>query len=343
MEQKKSEFLAEIVEQPQALKNLVSFYKGEGRSLLDNWARQIKKSKHVVFSGMGTSEFAPEMILADLAQNGIAAMTIDAGEWLHYPRPLKGLPVLISQSGESVETRKLAERLRTPFVGLVNNASSLIGRKATLTLLMCAGEEAAISTKTYVNTLGVLFLMAKAIRGKKDVDAGLNALMKATKCMGEYDLKKIKEATSVLADAHCIQFVSRGPAMATAKQTALTFMEGTRLSTTALTGGAFRHGPFELAGKGHYVVFVVPCGLTHDMLSAMAVETAGKGSRVVVITDGQMQARANLRVLRVPRLGEGLFPIAAAMTHELLLYETAKQRGIEAGRFRYGTKITTRE
>lgn len=343
MEQSKSGFLSEIADQPQALNTLASFYKGEGQGLLAAWARQAAKSKRVIFTGMGTSEFAPDMILADLAQNGIAATTMDAGEWLHYPRPLEGLPVLISQSGESVETRKLAERLRTPFVGLVNNASSLIGRNASLTLLMCAGEEAAISTKTYVNTLGILFLMAKAIRGKKAVETGLHALTKAAKRMGEYDQTRIKKAASVLAKAPAIHFVSRGSAMATAKQTALTFMEGTRQPTAALTGGGFRHGPFELAGKGHYVVFFVPCGFTHDMLASMAVETAGKGSRVVVITDGRMKAKANLLVLRVPRLGEDLFPMAAATTHELLLYETAKRRGVEAGRFRYGTKITMRE
>jgi len=336
-------FLKELDEQPEALRKMIDFYRDKGRPRLKQWAGEAKKNEQVIFSGMGTSEFAPEMIVADLARNGIGAMTIDAGEWLHYPRPLKGLPVLISQSGESVETRKLAEHLPTPYIGLTNDESSLIGRKASLSLWMCAGEEAAISTKTYMNTLGVLYLMSKAIRGEKDIEEGLAALTTAADRMNECDRANIARAASVLAEAPCIQFVSRGPAMVAARQTALTFMEGPRLPATALTGSTFRHGPFELADKGHYVVFFVPYGLTYDLLSAMAVETAGKGSKVLVVTDGEIAAKADLQVLRVPRLGEDLFPVSAAMTHELLLYETAKQRGIEIGRFRYGTKITTRE
>ncbi len=381
-------FLKELDEQPEALRRLVEYYSGKGFPRLKQWARLAKKNQWVIFSGMGTSEFAPEMILPDLARNGIGALTIDAGEWLHYPRPLKGLPVLISQSGESVETRKLAERLRMPFIGLTNNESSLLGRKASLALPMCAGAESAISTKTYVNTLALLYLMARAIQGEKKIKEGLIALKKAANRMNECDRANIFRAASVLASASCIQFVGRGPAMAAVKQTALTFMEGTRLSTTALTGGAFRHGPFELAGKGHHIVFFAPHGFTllrqparddscrpgktlwssagrngvpgfagfrrdspqfdagcstFNLLSAMAVETAGKGSSVVVITDAEMKAKSGMKILSVPNLGEDLFPIAAALTQELLLYETAKRRNLEAGKFRYGSKITARE
>lgn len=338
-----STFLKELDEQPAALRRMVDYYSAKGLSQLKQWAVTAKKNKRIIFSGMGTSEFAPEMILADLAGSGIEAATIDAGEWLHYPRLMKALPVLISQSGESAETRALAQKLQIPYIGLINNENSLIGRKADLALLMCAGKEAAISTKTYVNTLGVLFLMAKAVRGEKDIEEGLAALKLAADRMNEYDRVGITEEATLLAAAHYLHFVSRGPAMAAARQAALTFMEGTRLSATALTGGAFRHGPFELAGEGHHAVFFAPSGSTYDLLSAMALEAVGKGSKVVVITDGKMAETAGLRILRVPDLGENLFPVAAAMTQERLLYETARQRGVEAGRFRYGAKITARE
>jgi len=335
--------LKELGEQPDALRRMVEYYSDEGLPKLKQWAVEAKKNKRGIFTGMGTSEFAPEMIFPALADKGIEAMTIDAGEWLHYPRPMKGLPVLISQSGESVETRMLAERLTAPYIAITNNENSLIGRKASLVLLMCAGEEAAISTKTYVNTLGLLHLMCKAVCGEKEIEKGLVSLALAADRMNENDRAGIAETALLLAEAKYLHFVSRGPAMAAARQAALTFMEGTRLSSTALTGGAFRHGPFELAGMGHHVVFFAPSGSTHDLLSAMAHETAAKRSKVVVITDGNIEKTAGLKILHTPNLGENLFPISVAMTQELLLYETAKQRGIEAGKFRYGSKITVRE
>jgi glutamine---fructose-6-phosphate transaminase (isomerizing) len=341
-----SEFLSDIAMHPAALRDLVSFYRGEGQPLLDDWADQASKARRVVFSGMGTSEFSPELIIQSLSQSTVDASTIDAGELLHYPRSISGLLVLISQSGESIETRRLAERIsdRSGLVAIVNYLDSTIARAANLALPMCAGHEAVITSKTYVNTLAVLHLMAKAVQAPSAVDPALESFERLADAMPEYDRAGIDQAAVLLGDAGAIQIIGRGPTMAAARQAALTFMEGARVPTCALTGGAFRHGPFEIVGPDHRCVFFIPGGATFALLSSMAHEVAEKGSHVVAITDQEMELpESTCRVLRVPDVGEELFALSAATTQELLLDAVARRRGLVAGDFLHGGKVTTRE
>jgi len=70
---------------------------------------------------------------------------------------------LISQSGESAETKKAALALAgkgSPPVVVVNDEASSMARAASLVLPMKAGAEKSISNKTYLNTLGVMHLLA---------------------------------------------------------------------------------------------------------------------------------------------------------------------------------------
>lgn len=342
----KSAFLTEIAEQPAAVRDLVAYYRGEGRTALERWARAALSEGWVVFAGMGTSEFVAESVIAEMTRLRVDAMTIDAGELLHYPRPVNGMLVLISQSGESVETRKLAEcgAYFETLAALTNNPESTIARKVAYHLPICAGVEGAISTKTYVNQLALLRLMCKSLDMNESITSALDELLKLADAMPNYDQRSIDAAADLLADAEAIHFIARGPALAAAKQAALTFMEGTHTYATWFAGGAFRHGPFEMVGESHRCVFFIPGGKTFDLLVSMAKEVAEKGSRVVAITDQDVDlASPNTRVLKVPDFGENLFPVTAATTQELLLHAVASRRGVKAGEFRYGGKVTLRE
>ena len=295
---------------------------------------------------MGTSRFAPEMVLPALARQGVDASTADAGELLHYPRPTPGMLVLVSQSGESVETRELASQCRPTggLAAIVNNTSSSVARAADVVLPMHAGRETAISTKTYVNTLALLHLLAGALGDAGAVAQALQDHEGLAGAMPECDRAGIERAGALLSDASSLHFISRGPAMVAARQAALTFMEGARLSAVAFTGGSFRHGPFELVDADHRCVFFIPGGPTCRLLAGMATEVAGKGSRVTVITDQDMDLpQSTCCVLKVPSFGEDLFALSAATTQALLLDAVARGRGLQAGEFRHGQKVTTRE
>ena len=338
---KQTVFLREIAEQPFALRRAIDYYRTEGREPLARWHTLLQARKRVLFSGMGSSEYAVETILPTLARRGLESWLVDAGELLHFPRPFDGLLVLISQSGESAETRQLAAQASGRFVAVTNHPESAIARLAALHLPMLAGDEAAISTKTYVNTLAVLHLMAREA-GK--VDPALDRLERVSEAMNAVPPESIEKAADVLAGAPALQFIARGPAMAAAKEACLSFVEGTRLMTSALTGGAFRHGPLELADANHYCVMFIPQSPTADLLNHLALELTAKGSHVVVITDQPAGAvPAVAAVLSVPAHGEDLFCLEVASVHARLLDAVARRRGLTAGDFRYSGKITLTE
>ena len=137
-----SQFLREISEQGAALERMASYYAGEGVGLLKEAGRMVRACTQgeLTFTGMGTSQFAPEVIrekVARACQRHL--MVLDAGEFLHYSMPgvkKQDLLFALSQSGESIEPKQIVEELagRVPLVALTNNLESTMGRKADLGL-----------------------------------------------------------------------------------------------------------------------------------------------------------------------------------------------------------------
>ncbi len=340
-----SRFLSEVLEQPAALKALVRHYRGAGRWDLAAWARLARAHGRIRFAGMGSSAYAPQSVLAALADLGIDADVEDAGELLHYPRPCQGVLALVSQSGESAETRALAERCqrRAAVVALINDSSSTVARAAALVLPLVAGREAAIAAKTYVNTLALLHLMAAALSSEGAVNRALDRLDALAASMTPPEPAALAGAAALLARGPYVQCIGRGPGLVSARQTALTLMEGAGLEAAALSGGAFRHGPLELAGRDHAAVFFIAGGETSGLLVRLAGETALAGSRALVVTDLPGEIAGAAAVLHVPSAGENLFPLACASAHAHLVDAVARQRGRQAGVWVRCRKVTDSE
>jgi glucosamine--fructose-6-phosphate aminotransferase (isomerizing) len=346
-------FLEEVAEQPAALRRLVEFYgRREGRALLAS-ARTVAgvSPRTFLFTGMGTSEHAPHSVSDRLAEAaGVPVVIRDAGELLHY-----GLRTVsfhdavfaVSQSGESIETRRVAEALKghPRLIAITNEPGSTIARLARVNLPLLAGSEASISTKTYTNTLGVLALLPEALTGR-ETTATLGALEGVAGQMEEWAEHRAPEARAAadtLGGAGSITFVARGPSLAAARQAALTFQEGAHAHTCALSGGAFRHGPMEMIGPESAAVFFADASPAGDLLRTMAAETASLGARVVLLSARPAEERSGMTVLQVPCPDPMLFPLACSIAQELMLDQMARARGLVTGEFRRSGKVTTAE
>ena len=349
-----SRFLHEIHEQPAALRSLLEYYRGEGAEQLRAVCQLCDIGQRpLLFTGMGSSHHAPLSIRTRLAAAGVHVDLVEAGELLHYGLGLDSHPrdtvlVAVSQSGESAETRQVVEALRgrCRIVAVTNEPESAVGRGGDAVLPMRAGEEAAISTKTYTNTLGLLHLLATVLTSA-DLEEELARIDRVAAGM-EAVLAKGSEsldfATEFLEGAVFLYFVARGPAMAAAHQGALTFSEGARLPTCALAGGAFRHGPLELAGPDFSGVFLAPPGQTRDLIHGLAGEVAQAGGRVLLFGEAAPEGPGKgICSIALPDLGEDLFSANVCVPMELLLYHVAQQRGHEAGVFERIGKVTRRE
>jgi glucosamine--fructose-6-phosphate aminotransferase (isomerizing) len=344
-------FIDEIGQIPVSLGNLIDFYRqNDGAELLKRWAQVRGEKKRMHVSGMGTSLFAPLAIRPLCARYGVELTTLDTGEWLHYGCPVHPdcIVVLVSQSGETVEiVRALEKGLAGRYIACTNDTDSTLARHANLVFPLCAGHESSISTKTYTNTLALLFLLACTWGDRSQSPTALDRLEAVRDCMEQSGQANVDRAAAALMPVDTVSFVGRGPSLASACQCALTFMEGTRCQAAAFTGGAFRHGPFEALGSEFRMVAFAPGGQSYSLMNTLVEEASGLGAHVVVFTDRTFTNRTNCHVVKTTSVEgefhEDLFPLAISHIHPMLLYRCALNRGITPGQFRYGDKITRRE
>ena len=345
-------FLDEVAEQGKVLRDLIEFYRGEGEELMTVVSKMMTRPpRSITFAGMGTSEFVPEVIrgcLGDISRTPVILW--EAGELLHYGMDSvrdDDVIVLTSQSGESVETRKVAELLKfhKHVLSVTNNPESAIARLSAMNFPMLAGEEATISNKTYTNSMAVMILLAQGF-GVEDRCPVLDMLCQGTDIMDEFlttGRDQVERAADHLREAQTVYFVSRGPGMAAARQAALTFQEGAHVFTCALPGGSMRHGPFEIVGPGHFAVLFASDGDGGDLVRKMALEMAELGSKVVLMTSVEVESHPNLVSIVLKPGRPELFPLACAVPQELMLDRMASHRGWTAGVFQRGSKVTEKE
>lgn len=128
-----SPFFEDVLAQPKALRGMLQRYCGSDAGRLSEF-RRLAAGKWLAFIGMGSSLYAPYGASLWTAAGGGYAVYQDASELLHYgPEALPDscLPVLVSQSGESVELVRLAERWRGDrFAAVTNDEHSSLGAAA---------------------------------------------------------------------------------------------------------------------------------------------------------------------------------------------------------------------
>jgi glutamine---fructose-6-phosphate transaminase (isomerizing) len=349
-----NKFLNEIYEQPVALENTLNFYlHGEGQAGIDKISdiREQGKFKQILFTGMGSSFFAPNSVSCLLNNNGFSSHYINTGELLHYNFPLISKEVLlvcISQSGESYEIVRLLEKIPegVKVIGITNEENSTLARKAGITLLCRAGKEEMTSSKTYVATLLVLSIFARVITGKwaPGIMPELKDVINATEKLINTSNEWLAPVMDFLDHPSFVQVIGRGPSFSSVLQGALMIMEAARNPSAGILGGEFRHGPMEMIRKGFRAVIFAPQGATFDQAIKLAEDITKSGGRVVLLTNNADVAD-NPDILKVfiPCQDEFLFPIPSIIPLQFIVNQWAEDKGNEAGNFIMGSKVTTTE
>jgi glucosamine--fructose-6-phosphate aminotransferase (isomerizing) len=299
---------------------------------------------------MGSSYYAPKAGGIYLSRRGLFNCVKEASELLHYGMdafPPEYTLVPVSQSGESIETREVLQALsgRSQVIGVTNDEQSTIGRLSQVVLPILAGEETCASTKTYVTTVLVLYLLALRWQGERleDHAAELKATFSALQGVIQTALDRSAETSAFLRNATKLTLIGRGPVLASVLHGALILKETSGTLAEAMNGGAFRHGPLELAGDGHAAIIAAPKGVTQQFGVALAQELAAYGSRVLLLTDATVDERENLRVLKMPAVSEELAPLTYIAPLEVLAWQVATDLGADPNSPQYISKVTTRE
>lgn len=343
--------MSEISEQPVVAKRLYDEWTNNPE-LKDLGRTYRNDPRPLIFLGMGSSNYAPIILRSRFSQAKIPFHILEAGEFVHYEDsvPSNAWVLAISQSGESLETRVAAEGLKGKvgrMIAITNERESSLAKLADTTLLLHAGKEVGSTTKTFINTLLALHLLANEIEGKELVtNNDVQQLISSLGSTQEGLRNRTKEMISALNISSYntpdpIHLITRGPMLSTALQSALILAETTDLFTQALAGGTFRHGPYELAGREHRAIVLAPSGKTQNLLLSMAKDLHARGSKVVLISDTSEEVP--FVKLSMPMIEEQLAPLLYFLPIELFGWNVAQVRGRTPGMMQNMGKVTTVE
>jgi glucosamine--fructose-6-phosphate aminotransferase (isomerizing) len=334
--------LDELLQIPAALDALAGYYAAEGKARL-----RLPFPKRVLLTGMGASFHAASIGALMFQQAGVDAQSVESVDLLGAgPRGLEAFdPIFyISQSGGSGEIQPFLDMLPDTrlLVALTNDSQSPLARGAGRVLPMVAGEESWIAGKTYINPLGILWLLAQSWGGR-DLSAALEevrALAEQARRLQADGQEAVERLDELLSARERLIFLGGGPHSLSAREAAMTLSEWPKISSQWYGLGAFRHGFIETVDAESGVVLFSPQGATRASALALGQELASYGAKVLRIENGAV------RGLEEPGLPaacahELLSPILDILPVQLYAEAAARRRYAQPG-FRYIGKVVTR-
>jgi len=325
-------FLSEILQQPDALRTLITSFDDTTYTSL---RKILLKAHSLLFTGMGASFHAGE-IAAYRFQSAQSVRVCQAIEMLNYP-PVSfdsdTVVIYISQSGNSGEVKPVLDQFdkRYRVIALTNDLLSVLGRRADVALALQAGSETTVATKTYLNTLAVLNLMAGVphpdLLAIADKIANMHAHADQTAALWLDLFSRCKN----------LYFLGHGAHSVTARHVSMMLAEWCKRPSVAMSIGAFRHGFIETIDAESGVVIFAPSGNTSDSALALADELTRYGAHVLIVEHGETRRLPDHAASR--EVDELLAPMLDVIPAQLAISSAAQSAGMNG--FRYIQKIVT--
>ena len=339
-----SPLLLDILAQPEALTRIVNYQSTDGLMVLRQAAHELRRARQVVFGAIGASYNACIPTINYLAAHAIPTQLVDAAELLHYTLgvfPRGTLFVLVSQSGESIEIKKLIPKIKERdgrIIGITNKPQSSLAREAHIHLLINSPADHSVAIQTFSGSLLVLYLLGISLF-TGDIE---NHLPEIGTVIQEADqtLTKFKSTSlnwlPFLQEAGVFYLLARGSSMATALEGALIFNEVAKIPAFAMGAGAFRHGSVEVVDNSFHGFIFAPDDITRQLNTGLAENIAEFGGQVRIIGPADsLSNQPRLEWWHIPSISPFLAPILEILPIQLATYRVAECKGIKPGVFRY--------
>jgi glucosamine--fructose-6-phosphate aminotransferase (isomerizing) len=242
-------FLAEIREQPEALRRLV-----KSRAEVEAFAGALAERgvQEVRLVGHGSSDAAASYgVYAFGLLPGWTAFRDSISLSTYYRAELdfsRSLVIALSQSGRTPDVVAYARHARERgalTVAVTNEPASELAETVEWTLQLHAGEERAVAaSKTLLNTFALLALLAGVAAGRgEEVADGIQA------CASQIAdaLPGLEEAVGRIATTFAyvgrMYVIGRGIEFGTAREVALKLTETCRIAAEPVTSTDLAHGP----------------------------------------------------------------------------------------------------
>lgn len=337
-------YINDILSQPSALRAALDRFQEAALQTIT-----LSDFDRVIISGMGSSYFAAYPALIELSKQPVPVQLVNASELLHCLHGLIGSRTLLwlnSQSGRSAELVSLLERIESEpparLLTIVNDTSSPMGERANVCLPIHAGEEVTVSTKTYVNMLAVNLLAALGLTGG-EVGSAIQQMRTAADAMETYLTgweARVQELDSVIGDFEQLFLIGRGSSMSAVWNGSLINKEAAKGAFEGMHAADFRHGPLELVTEGFAAVILAGSGPTSVLNRELGREIISYGGKAIWVDSAH---DPELPTILLPKTSELTRPLVEILPMQMLTLAMANRKGIEAGRFRHVSKVTSKE
>jgi glucosamine--fructose-6-phosphate aminotransferase (isomerizing) len=239
----------------------------------------------VPYLGMGSSFFAAQV----LRYLGVKIFPELAGEYYHYIRKINQFEngVLISQSGRTTDVLNCADCFKG-YLAIVNDADSPLANQPNVkrVISIFAGDERHSSTKTFINTLIVLYLghgfdVKNALDTLERRFSELEILGGAIGSKLARNIRKRK--------VRCINIVGNGPNVGTAYQAALMLSESTKFPFVGMSLTQYEHGYKETADNSVVIVINPLKSILYNRTQTLIEVMKDAGAKVFEISETELE------------------------------------------------------
>ena len=274
------------------------------------------------------------------------------------PLPAGGATLVISQSGETIDTLaalRFARSQDQKTLSIVNVPESAIARESDAILQTYAGPEIGVaSTKAFTTQLTVLACLAIAIAHARgtidDSERGrlVGALTEVPARAAEI-LNRDEQLTQIahdISEARDVLYLGRGTSYPLALEGALKLKEISYIHAEGYAAGEMKHGPIALIDETVPVVVVAPTDNLIDKTVSNVQEVMARGGRVIFLSDVAGVSRlggAAEATVTLPAVDPFVAPLLYAIPVQLLAYHIGVIKGTDVDQPRNLAKSVTVE
>lgn len=329
-------FLEEIREQPAALRRLL----GHDAEIARIAAAMCERDARLVrFVGHGSSDNAASYgVYAFGLLPRWTAMRDSITLTVHYGTPLDmaGSTVIgLSQSGRTPDVLDYVRGARDAgafTVAVTNDPSSELSAVADATIPLAAEPELAVAaTKTYLNTLASLALLAGHVAGRgRELADGIRGAADLL----EAALPGLERSTAKLALPFAYTgrmfVIGRGVEFATAREIALKLLETCRIAAEPLTTTDLAHGPIAALDPFFPVWAIASDDGTLPTVQEAATRTREMGASLVASGTAAERIKGAAFTVPVPLPEPALLsPLLSVVPGQLFASALARARGLD--------------
>ena len=353
----------EIFEQPivvaQTLQSYVRPFEGE--VALPTGDLDLAAIHRVTIVACGTSFYAGMVAKYWIEQFARVPVDIDVASEFRYRQPVLepgGLALFVSQSGETADTLAALRHARSEqqrIAVVVNVPTSSMAREADLLLPTHAGPEIGVaSTKAFTCQLAVLAALAANLARAKgrlsreeeiDIVGHLQEAPAALNAALGHD-EDIAAMAHLIAPAHDVLYLGRGPDYAMALEGALKLKEISYIHAEGYAAGEMKHGPIALIDEDVPVIVLAPSGPLFDKTVSNMQEVRARGGKIVLISDSkgiEQAGEGTMATIEMPEVHPLIAPLVYAVPVQLLAYHVAVLKGTDIDQPRNLAKSVTVE